>query len=108
MPISPHDALPAWFLGPRAENAELLERLITEALRDHVFWRRNFHPEDGFTIRETDKRAEGYEEAVATLTQELMGLLAELKRGVPFFSGRYNGLQAACAEALASLPPKPA
>jgi glutamate/tyrosine decarboxylase-like PLP-dependent enzyme len=84
------DALRAWFLGPRAENADLLERLITEALRDHVFWRRNYHPEDGFTIRETDKRKSGYEEAVSTLTQELMGLLSELKRGVPFFSGRYK------------------
>ena len=28
---------------------------------------------------------------VATLTQELLGLLAELKRDVPFFSGRYKG-----------------
>jgi hypothetical protein len=80
------ESLRAWFLGPHAENAELLERLVMEALRDHVFWRRNYHPEDGFTIRETDKRTAGYEDAVATLTQELMGLLAELKRGVPFFS----------------------
>ena len=89
---NPHDeALRAWFLGPRGENAELFERLVTEALRDHIFWRRNYHPEDGFTIREVDKRKPGYEEAVATLTQELMGLLAELKRGVPFFSGRYKG-----------------
>jgi glutamate/tyrosine decarboxylase-like PLP-dependent enzyme len=85
------DALRSWFLGPRGENADLLERLVTEALRDHVFWRRNFHPEDGAVIRETDKRREGYEDAVATLTQELMGLLAALKRGVPFFSGRYKG-----------------
>lgn len=91
MPSHPRDALRAWFLGPRAENAELLERLVVEALRDHVFWRRNYHPEDGFAIRETDKRQEGYEENVATLTQELMGLLAELKRDVPFFSGRYKG-----------------
>jgi len=88
---SPHDALRSWFLGPRAENADLFERLITEALRDHVFWRRNYHPEDGFNIRETDKRSAGYEAAVATLTQELLGLLAELKRDVPFFSGRYKG-----------------
>ena len=48
-------------------------------------------PEDGFTIREADKRREGYEDAVATLTQELLGLLAELKRDVPVFSGRYKG-----------------
>ena len=91
MTLEPKEALRAWFLGPRAENAELLERLVVEALRDHVFWRRNYHPEDGITIRETDKRQEGYEESVAVLTQELMGLLAELKRDVPFFSGRYKG-----------------
>ncbi|MCU0620585.1 MAG: pyridoxal-dependent decarboxylase [Gemmatimonadales bacterium] len=91
MPATPHDALRAWFLGPRAENADLFERLVTEAVRDHVFWRRNYHPEDGAAIRETDKRSPGYEDAVGTLTQELMGLLAELKRDVPFFSGRYKG-----------------
>ena len=91
MPHSPAASLPAWFLGPRGENAELLERLVVESLRDHVFWRRNYHPEDGVAIREMDKRQEGYEETVATLTQELMGLLARLKRDAPFFSGRYKG-----------------
>lgn len=88
---APDDAMRAWFLGPRAENADLLERLVTEALRDHVFWRRNYHPEDGFIISEADKRSDGYDRAVATLTQEMLGLLAELKRGVPFFSPRYKG-----------------
>ncbi len=91
MPSNPRDALRAWFLGPRAENAGLMERLITESFRDHVFWRRNYHPEDGVTIREVDRRQQAYEDANATLTQELMGLLAELKRDVPFFSGRYQG-----------------
>jgi len=91
VPLDPKEALRAWFLGPRAENAELLERLVVEALRDHVFWRRNYHPEDGFTIKEMDKRQEGYEASVAVLTEELLGLLAELKRDVPFFSGRYKG-----------------
>ena len=86
----PSEALRAWFLGPHAENGDLLERLVTEALRDHIFWRRNYHPEDGITIRETERRKPGYEDAVSTLTQELMGLLAELKRGVPFFSARYK------------------
>lgn len=85
------EALRAWFLGPRAENADLVEDLVIEALRDHIFWRRNYHPEDGGAIRETDRRSAGYDDAVARLKQELMGLLAELKRGVPFFSGRYKG-----------------
>lgn len=85
------EALRAWFLGPRAENADLLERLVVESLRDHVFWRRNHHPEDGLRIRESDRRRDGYEASVGTLTQELLGLLADLKQDVPFFSGRYQG-----------------
>lgn len=85
------EALRAWFLGPRGENADLAERLLLEAFRDHVFWRRNHHPEDGLTIRESDRRRPGYDDAVARLTEELQGLLAALKRDVPFFSGRYQG-----------------
>ena len=81
----------ALFLGPKAENADIFERLLLEAFRDHVFWRRNFHPEDGFLIREQDKRTPAFEAAVSTLSQELFGLLAELKNGVPFFSPRYVG-----------------
>ena len=40
------------FLGPKGENADVFERLLLEAFRDHVFWRRNFHPEDGFLVQE--------------------------------------------------------
>ena len=85
------EAQRAWFLGPRAENAELMERLIVEALRDHSFWRRNYHPEDGVVIRESDKRSEGYLEATSVLAQEFTTLLAKLKQDLPFFSGRYLG-----------------
>lgn len=79
------------FLGPKAENADFFERLLLEAFRDHVFWRRNFHPEDGFSVRELEKREPAYEHSLSLLAQELMGLLAELKAGIPFFSPRYVG-----------------
>ena len=79
------------FLGPKGENADVLERLLLEAFRDHVFWRRNFHPEDGFLVRETEKHAPAYERSISTLSHELMSLLAELKGGVPSFSPRYVG-----------------
>lgn len=79
------------FLGPAAENAELVERFIVEALRDHVFWRRNFHPQDGPFILEADKRSEAFEASVGTLRQELYSLLSRLKQGAPFFSPRYIG-----------------
>jgi len=89
--VRPAADLSSLFLGPKAENADVFERLLLEAFRDHVFWRRNFHPEDGFTIREQDKYTAGYQSSIATLSQELFGLLAELKEGVPFFSPRYVG-----------------
>ena len=83
--------LTALFLGPKAENADVFEKLLLEAYRDHVFWRRNFHPEDGAVIQERDRREPGHEDAIATLSQELFQLLGELKAGVPFFSPRYVG-----------------
>jgi len=86
-----HEAQHAWFLGPRAENADLMERLVVEALRDHAFWRRGFHPEDGVVIPERTRRSEGYLDATERLTQELTFLLARLKADLPFFSGRYLG-----------------
>jgi glutamate/tyrosine decarboxylase-like PLP-dependent enzyme len=79
------------FLGPKGENADVFERLLLEAFRDHVFWRRNSHPEDGFRVSELEKLQPGYQQSISTLSQEMMGLLAELKAGVPFYSPRYIG-----------------
>lgn len=93
MPSSRDDSidLRSIFLGPKAENADVFERLLLEALRDHIFWRRNVHPEDGFLVLEADKRTPAYERSISVLAQELLGLLGELKAGVPFFSPRYIG-----------------
>ena len=88
---SPPVDLGSIFLGAKGENAEVFERLLLEAFRDHVFWRRNFHPEDGFLVRETEKQSAEYQRSLGVLSQELMGLLGELKAGVPFFSPRYIG-----------------
>jgi glutamate/tyrosine decarboxylase-like PLP-dependent enzyme len=81
----------SWFLGPKAENADLFERLIVEALRDCVFWRRNFHPEDDILITEKLKREDAFQDSLALVRQEFLALLANLKQDVPFFSPRYIG-----------------
>lgn len=87
----PRPDLGSIFLGPKGENAQAFERLLLEAFRDHIFWRRNFHPEDGFLIRETERGTPAFEHSISVLSEELLGLLAELKAGVPFFSPRYVG-----------------
>jgi len=78
----------AAFLGPKGENADEFERLLLEVLRDHVFWRRNFHPSDPRLISETDRRTEAFDEMSAQLRDELSQILAALKRAAPLYSPR--------------------
>ncbi len=84
-------AVEAWFLGPKAENADELERLLVEAVRDQAFWRRNFHPGDPTHITEEMKRSPEYLQAMDSLKENYDSLLAFLKKSVPFFSMRYQG-----------------
>jgi glutamate/tyrosine decarboxylase-like PLP-dependent enzyme len=89
MPDSSTDALhKAAFLGPKGENADELERMLLEVLRDHVFWRRNFHPSDPRLISESDRRTEAFDEMSAQLRDELSQILAKLKRAAPLYSPR--------------------
>lgn len=84
-------ALYPCFLGPYAENDALLERLVVEFLRDHVYWRRNFHPEDPPAIPTHAAQSPAFMAFEARLRRELHTLSAALKRSVPFHSPRYLG-----------------
>lgn len=79
------------FLGPYGENDEAFERILLEFLRDHIYWRRNFHPEDPPAIPTLAARGEEYERFIARLKQVLHRLSARLKHSVPFSSPRYIG-----------------
>ena len=84
-------ALDACFLGPYGENDSLLEKLVVEFLRDHVYWRRNFHPEDPPAIPTRAAQQPGYQAFEARMRRELHALSAALKKSVPFHSPRYIG-----------------
>lgn len=79
------------FLGPYGENDTLLEKLVVEFLRDHVYWRRNFHPEDPPAIPTGAAGEQAFREFEARMRRELHALSASLKRSVPFHSPRYIG-----------------
>ena len=85
----------ALFLGSKAENSEIFEKMLLEAFRDHVFWRRNFHPEDPLFLTNTEKRSVGYENTVDAFQTRFYELLSRLKNSVPFHSPRYIGHMAA-------------
>jgi len=95
--VSPIESVPldhtidACFLGPYGENDTLLERLVVEFLRDHVYWRRNFHPEDPPAISTAAARHPDYAAFEARMRRELHQLSAALKKSVPFHSPRYLG-----------------
>jgi glutamate/tyrosine decarboxylase-like PLP-dependent enzyme len=69
----------------------LLEKLLLEFFRDHVYWRRNFHPEDPPAIPTRASQCAEYLEFEARLRRELHALSAALKKSVPFHSPRYLG-----------------
>ena len=81
----------AAFLGPQAENKEILEDLIIDALRDYIYWRRNIHPEDLPSVSEKDKIQPSFVQTKSAVKQELFNILSELKKGAPIFSKRYFG-----------------
>jgi glutamate/tyrosine decarboxylase-like PLP-dependent enzyme len=83
--------LNACFIGPYGENDQLLESLTVEFLRDHVYWRRNLHPEDAPVIPNGANRQPAFLAFESRLRRELHALSAALKRSVPFHSPRYIG-----------------
>lgn len=80
-----------WFIGAHAENHELFEQLLLEFLHDHMYWRRNFHPDDPPPIPTLSAQSPDYQRFVAQMKQELLSLSASLKRSIPLFSPRYMG-----------------
>lgn len=85
------DWLSPLFLGTYAENNDLLEKVLVEFVRDHVYWRRNIHPEDRPLIPVLAEHGPEYRDFVARMKSELHGLSARLKHSAPFFNPRYIG-----------------
>ncbi|WP_377481989.1 MAG: pyridoxal-dependent decarboxylase (plasmid) [Microcoleus anatoxicus] len=84
-------SLEAWFMGPKGENADILEILIVEAIRDQAEWRNNYHPEDPKHITDEIKQSPEYLQAMDNFNEGYHSLLEFLKKSVPFFSMRYQG-----------------
>ncbi len=85
------DRLAPFFLGAYGENNDFFEKTLVELLRDHLYWRRNFHPEDRPSISTVEQYERDYLEGMARARRELHQLTAQLKRSVPFFHPRYIG-----------------
>jgi len=81
----------AYFLGAYGENADLFEELLMDFVRDHIYWRRNFHPESTPPISTSARYSQEFAGVAARMRRELFSLSADLKKSVPWFSPRYVG-----------------
>ena len=81
----------AWFLGPKAENVDLLKELILSAIDSHAAFRRSFHPQDPIHITPGMRASAGFQDGVAQLRANAAELFHELRLSAPFASMRYQG-----------------
>jgi glutamate/tyrosine decarboxylase-like PLP-dependent enzyme len=81
----------AWFLGPKAENADVLFSLVVQAIERHCSYRRSFHPEDPAYITDGLRQSKEYRDAVAGFGDLARALFDELRHSAPFSSMRYQG-----------------
>lgn len=83
--------LAAWFLGPRAENQDVLREMITLAVDKVVAYRLEFEPDDPSVITEDIKQTPAYKAAVSNMIDAYSSLLRFLQRyTTPYFSMRYQ------------------
>lgn len=88
--ISPASA--AWFLGPKAENEDILKDLVKIAIDQHVDFRKyKYFPLDPVYVTPALKEEEAYIDAIQTLKDELYNLTRRLSNSVPFFNFRSQG-----------------
>lgn len=88
-PGAEHWPLYAWFLGPKAEHAELWQELLDYIFQDYIHWRRNYFPGDPATISRVRRREPEMSHWVDALTTHLDRSLSHLKADQPFYSPRY-------------------
>lgn len=84
------ESLATWFLGPKAENADLLLRLAKRAVQAQIADRRAYQPSDPPWVTDDIKSSPAYAAGVEALEAALDQLVSRLQGSVPFFSYRYQ------------------
>ena len=86
-----HAYLAPLFLGTAGENSGAFERALLGLVREHMRWRRGFHPQDPPSITSEDQSEPSFSAAMQRMERGLRDLSARLQRSAPMFSPRYVG-----------------
>ncbi len=87
----PNRTIKSYFLGPQAENAELLEQLGHFIFAHWFDWRKRQYPDDGPAITKVDQTSPEFLAEVEKIKLKVLDLVSRLQKEVPSFSPRYIG-----------------
>lgn len=86
-----HALVSSWFLGPRAENFDILSNLFQRVLVDQELARKRLSEGDPQFITEQMKELEVYKRSIEALASNVEKLSTDMAtHSVPFWSPRYN------------------
>ncbi len=84
-------SLKSFFVGPQAENADILLRQIQLILEQWIDWRKSYFPHDGPAISYEDTINNDFIKNIKKMNRETKNLLNQFSKEIPKFSPRYLG-----------------
>lgn len=82
----------ALFLGPNSENSNAFSEILNSLFQDHVYWRKNFHPEDPDVITSNVKNNENFKYTLEKMKSVFDDMSKRLRENAtPWHSPRYLG-----------------
>ncbi|RIA97930.1 pyridoxal phosphate-dependent transferase [Glomus cerebriforme] len=85
-----NNAIASWFLGPRAENSELVRKFYNKTINQQKEARRNYFPDDPFFITRSMQNSAGFKRNMRYLQKRLNLLSDKLaQKTIPYWSPRY-------------------
>ncbi|KAG6354647.1 hypothetical protein INS49_004665 [Diaporthe citri] len=86
-----HARVGSWFLGPRAENFDLLKDFFAHILDDQQAARKGIYKQDPDFITDDMKKSEVFTASISQLWNDVKALSKGLAdHSIPFWSPRYN------------------
>jgi tyrosine decarboxylase len=89
---NPGLSIDALFLGIKSENASFFRDQLLEFVNEHIFWRKDFHPEDQSILTLQDQNAPDFiatKQKTIEVLQEMSSILRDTSD--PWHSPRYLG-----------------
>lgn len=87
-----HARVGSYFLGPKAENFQILSDIFAGVLNDQRKARQQYMPDDPAFITEEMMQTEEFQESIQELQEKVNELSTTLAAtSIPFWSPRYNG-----------------